>query len=223
MTRQDNQNLHITPDVLLKAYACGIFPMARSASDADIFWVEPENRGVLPLERFHLPRRLARTLRTSRFTIAVDDDFDAVIENCAGPRAGRTDTWINTPIRSLYRSLFDRGYCHTVEVRRGTRLVGGLYGLALGGCFFGESMFHLAPDASKIALAHLIARLRAGGFTLLDTQFMTDHLAQFGVFEVSRHRYRLMLEAALDIEADFHSARLGSSPADALQSLSQTS
>ncbi len=223
MIAPDDQDLNITPQVLLKAYACGIFPMARSASDPSIFWVEPEQRGVLPLDRFHIPRRLARTMRKSPFTITVDEDFDAVLSACAAPRAGRRSTWINTPIRNLYRCLYARGHGHSVEVRHAQHLVGGLYGISLNGCFFGESMFHDAPDASKMALAHLVARLRAGGYRLLDTQFATAHLAQFGVIEISRQRYRALLEEALAATADFYSLTGGLTPAETLQSLSQMS
>ena len=189
--------VEITPEVLLKAYACGIFPMAESADDPALYWIEPERRGVLPLDSFHVPSRLKRTVRQDRYRVVCDVDFDAVIDACAEPAAGRARTWINARIRALYRGLYARGHCHTVEVYDGADLVGGLYGVSLGGAFFGESMFHRARDASKIALVHLVARLRAGGFVLLDTQFVTDHLKTFGAREMTRRQYHRQLEAAL--------------------------
>ena len=195
--------VEITPEVLLKAYACGIFPMAESADDPALYWIEPERRGVLPLDQFHVPARLKRTVRQDRYRVVCDVDFDAVIDACAEPAAGRARTWINTRIRTLYRGLHARGHCHTVEVYDGADLVGGLYGVSLGGAFFGESMFRRVRDASKIALVHLVARLRAGGFVLLDTQFVTDHLKTFGATEVSRRQYHKLLADALTGEADF--------------------
>jgi leucyl/phenylalanyl-tRNA--protein transferase len=170
--------------VLLKAYACGIFPMAESAEDPALYWIEPERRGIIPLERFHVPSRLARTVRSARFTVLIDRDFDAVVDGCSQPMPGRTRTWINARIRSLYRRLYERGNCHTVEVYEDGVLVGGLYGVSLGRAFFGESMFHRARDASKVALVHLVARLKAGNYRLLDTQFVTEHLRTFGAIEV---------------------------------------
>src|SRR5215475_12041983 len=175
--------VEITPEVLLKAYACGIFPMAESAEDPALYWIEPEERGIIPLTGFHIPARLARTVRTEHFTVVCDRDFDAVIAGCGESKPGRGRTWINARIRKLYRGLFDIGHCHTVEVYDGDALVGGLYGVSLGAAFFGESMFHRARDASKVALVHLVARLKAGGFKLLDTQFVTDHLKTFGAIE----------------------------------------
>jgi len=203
MANRENGHIEITPEVLLKAYACGIFPMAESADDPALYWIEPDLRGVIPLGGFHVPARLARTVRTTPFTVVVDRDFDAVIDGCAEPNRGRARTWINARIRRIYRGLYDRGHCHTVEVYDGDALVGGLYGVTLGGVFFGESMFHRARDASKIALVHLIARLKAGGFKLLDTQFVTDHLRNFGAIEVPKQRYHLLLEQALIGQADF--------------------
>ena len=202
MASRDNVLIGLTPDVLLKAYACGIFPMAESAEDPALFWIEPEQRGIIPLDAFHVPARLARTVRGARFTVAGDRDFDAVVEGCAEPGPKRARTWINTRIRSLYGGLFEIGHCHTVEVYDGEALVGGLYGVSLGRAFFGESMFHVARDASKIALAHLVARLKAGGYRLLDTQFLTDHLKSFGAVELPRGRYHRMLTAALKDAAD---------------------
>jgi leucyl/phenylalanyl-tRNA---protein transferase len=197
MANRQSSHVEITSEVLLKAYACGIFPMAESAEDPALYWIEPERRGILPLERFHVPARLARTLRGDRFRVICDRDFDAVIDGCAAPKPGRGRTWINARIRKLYRDLFDGGHCHTVEVYDGDALVGGLYGVSLAGAFFGESMFHRARDASKIALVHLVARLRAGNFALLDTQFVTDHLQMFGAIELSRRQYHRLLERAL--------------------------
>lgn len=203
MANRETAFIEITPEVLLKAYACGIFPMAESADDPALYWIEPEKRGVIPLDRFYLPSRLARTVRSDRFTVTVDRDFDGVLEGCAEPRPGRPRTWINTRIRVLYRKLHERRHCHSIEVYAGESLVGGLYGVTLGRAFFGESMFHRARDASKVALVHLVARLKAGGFKLLDTQFVTDHLRSFGAIEVPRRQYHKLLEAALAGEADF--------------------
>lgn len=203
MASRDKPPFEITPDVLLKAYACGIFPMAETADDPALYWIEPERRGIIPLSGFHVPARLARTVRTTALTVHVDRDFNAVIDGCAAPAPDRDRTWINSRIRKLYRGLFDRGHCHTVEVYDGDRLVGGLYGVSLGRAYFGESMFHTVRDASKIALVHLIARLKAGGFTLCDTQYVTDHLRTFGAVEVSKKRYHKLLEEALIGQADF--------------------
>ncbi|ODN69725.1 Leucyl/phenylalanyl-tRNA--protein transferase [Methylobrevis pamukkalensis] len=203
MSSREHRPFEITADVLLKAYACGIFPMAESADDPGLFWIEPDERGVLPLERFHLPKRLARSVRADIFEIRIDTDFDGVIDGCAAPAPGRQKTWINGRIRSLYADLFRRGHAHTVEAWHEGRLVGGLYGVSLGGAFFGESMFSLETDASKIALVHLVARLRAGGYALLDTQFVTDHLARFGAREIGRTVYRQLLEQALPKHGDF--------------------
>jgi leucyl/phenylalanyl-tRNA--protein transferase len=203
MANRENSLIEITPEVLLKAYACGIFPMAESADDPALYWIEPEMRGIIPLEGFHVPVRLARTVRTTPFTVWVDRDFDAVIDGCAEANPNRARTWINTRIRKIYRSLFERRHCHTVEVYDGRALVGGLYGVSLGRAFFGESMFHRARDASKIALVHLVARLRTGGYRLLDTQYVTEHLKTFGAVEVQKRRYHRLLEEALVGEADF--------------------
>ena len=203
MANRETAFIEITPEVLLKAYACGIFPMAESADDPALYWIEPEKRGVIPLDRFHMPDRLARTVRSDRFTVTVDRDFDSVLEGCAEPHPGRPRTWINTRIRVLYRKLYERRHCHSIEVYEGENLVGGLYGVTLGRAFFGESMFHRARDASKVALVHLVARLKTGGFKLLDTQFVTDHLRTFGAIEVPRRQYHKLLEAALTGEGDF--------------------
>lgn len=193
----------ITPQVLLKAYAVGIFPMAESADDPGLYWIEPEKRGVVPLDGLEVPRRLARTVRSDRFTVVVDQDFEGVIDGCAEPAPGRRTTWINARIRRLYGELFRIGHCHTVEVYEGDALVGGLYGVDLGGAFFGESMFHRVTDASKVALVHLVARLRHGRYRLLDTQFVTEHLARLGAVEVPRREYHRLLADALTHQGDF--------------------
>ena len=219
MASRDSTALEITPEVLLKAYACGIFPMADSADDPALHWIEPALRGIIPLEQFHVPSRLARTVRSDRFTIAVNRNFDAVLEGCAAPKPGRQRTWINARIRTLYRKLYERRHCHSVEVYFGSDLVGGLYGVSLGRAFFGESMFHHGRDASKVALVHLVARLKAGGFKLLDTQFITDHLKSFGAIEISQHHYYKLLEAALTREGDF--GALGMDPVPGARALAQ--
>src|SRR5438477_1434728 len=203
MANRESAFIEITPEVLLKAYACGIFPMAESADDPALYWIEPEKRGIIPLGRFHVPARLARTVRSDHFTVLIDRDFNGVLDGCAEPQPGRQRTWINARIRTLYRKLHERHHCHSIEVYDGDDLVGGLYGVTLGRAFFGESMFHRARDASKVALVHLVARLRAGGFKLLDTQFVTDHLKSFGAFEVPRRQYHKLLESALTGEAEF--------------------
>ena len=215
MGRGDDAEL-VTPDLLLRAYAAGIFPMAESADDPGLYWIEPKERGIIPLDAFHVPKSLAKTIRAGRFAVRIDGDFEAVIAGCAHTTPDRRQTWINGRIRSLYGALFDAGFVHTVEVRDGERLVGGLYGVALGSAFFGESMFHTATDASKVALAYLVARLKKGGYTLLDTQFVTPHLAQFGAIAVRRNRYRQMLDAALERDADFHALDAETPPADIL-------
>jgi leucyl/phenylalanyl-tRNA--protein transferase len=203
MANRENTVIEITPEVLLKAYACGIFPMAEDADDPALYWIEPDQRGIIPLTGFHVSSRLARTVRTTPLTVWIDRDFDAVIDGCAEPKDDRARTWINRRIRKIYRGLFDLRHCHTVEVYDGDNLVGGLYGVSLGRAFFGESMFHRVTDASKIALVHLIARLRAGGFTLCDTQYVTEHLKTFGAVDVPKKRYHRLLEDALTGLADF--------------------
>ena len=203
MASRESALIDITPEVLLKAYACGIFPMAESADDPALYWIEPERRGVIPLDRFHVPDRLARTVRSDAFTVTVNTAFKAVIAGCAAPQPGRDDTWINKRIRDLYIGLHQLGHGHSVEVWQNDDLVGGLYGVSLGRAFFGESMFHRARDASKVALVHLVARLIAGGFQLLDTQYVTEHLRSLGAIEISRRRYRSLLDKAVAGEADF--------------------
>ena len=202
MASREAAFVEITAEVLLKAYACGIFPMAESAEDPGLHWFEPETRGIVPLDRFHVPARLARTVRSEQFNIRINHDFDAVLDGCAEPGPGRARTWINNRIRTLYRKLHNIGHCHSVGVYLDEELVGGLYGVNLGCAFFGESMFHRARDASKVALVHLVAGLKMGGFRLLDTQYITDHLRTFGAIEVSQKQYSKLLEAALVGEAD---------------------
>jgi len=203
MANRESAFVEITPEVLLKAYACGIFPMAENADDHALHWMEPPFRGIIPLDRFYVSRRLARTVRSDRFTVTVNRDFERVIDGCAEPMPGRGRTWINGRIRNLYRKLHERGHCHSVEVYQDDELVGGLYGVSLSRAFFGESMFHRTRDASKVALVHVIARLRAGGFALLDTQYVTDHLKTFGAVEIPRRQYHRHLEAALVGDAHF--------------------
>jgi leucyl/phenylalanyl-tRNA--protein transferase len=203
MANRENSFVEITPEVLLKAYACGIFPMAENADDPALYWIEPEMRGIIPIEGFHVPARLARTIRITPYTVWVDRDFNGTIDGCAASKPDRARTWINGRIRKIYRSLFDAGHCHSVEIYDGDNLMGGLYGVSLGRAFFGESMFHVARDASKIALVHLVARLRAGGYRLLDTQYVTDHLKTFGAVEVGKKRYHRLLEEAIVGEAEF--------------------
>ena len=187
----------ITPQILLRAYSIGLFPMAEGADDPSLFWLDPEFRGIFPLDGMIVSRSLAKTVRQDRFIVCVDRDFDAVLDGCAAAAPDRPETWINDQIRGLYRDLFDLGYAHTVEAYRDGALVGGLYGVALGAAFFGESMFHRQTDASKVCLLHLAARLRGGGFDLLDTQFVTPHLATLGAVEIPRARYRKRLAEAV--------------------------
>ncbi|MDJ0514394.1 MAG: leucyl/phenylalanyl-tRNA--protein transferase [Methyloceanibacter sp.] len=212
MSSLDDVSIEITPQVLLKAYSCGIFPMAESADNNALYWIEPERRGILPLDAVHIPRSLARTIRRGGFEVKIDNDFDAVVDGCAEPRTGRRSTWINGRIRSLYGELFKQGHCHTVEVWQDGELTGGLYGVHLSRAFFGESMFSRARDTSKVALVYLVARLKFGGFRLLDTQFITDHLAQFGAVEISRPAFQRLLEDALGAENEEGS--FGALPAD---------
>lgn len=182
----------------MRAYAAGVFPMSEGADDPGLFWVDPDIRGIMPLDAFHVPRRLARTVRQGPYEIRTDSDFEAVVAGCAAARPGASETWINRRIRALYGELFRMGHVHTVEAWSGGVLVGGLYGVALGRAFFGESMFHRSDDASKVALVHLVARLIRGGFLLLDAQFQTDHLSQFGTREIDRDTYQAMLAMALE-------------------------
>jgi len=187
----------ITPEIVLRAYAEGLFPMAEHRDDSSLFWISPEMRGIFPLDGFRVAKRLARTVRSDRFTVTVDTAFRQVMESCAAPAEGREETWINDEILALYTALYASGHAHSVETRLDGELVGGLYGVHLGGAFFGESMFSRISDASKVALVHLVARLKAGGFRLLDTQFLTSHLASLGAIEIPRARYLAMLNTAL--------------------------
>jgi leucyl/phenylalanyl-tRNA--protein transferase len=216
---KDDQSLELTPTLILRAYAAGVFPMADGAEADSVFWVDPKSRGVFPLDRFHVPRRLARTIRAGGYELRVDGAFEAVIDACAD----RDETWINRDIRSLYVALHRMGYAHSVEVLMDGELAGGLYGVRLGGAFFGESMFHRRTDASKIALVHLVARLKAGGFRLLDAQFVTDHLERFGAERIDREDYHRQLAAALPIPADFDALDYNAPPETVLHWASQTS
>ena len=213
-----------TADDLISCYRRGVFPMADAREDAHVYLIDPDRRGVIPIDGFHLPRRLARTVRSEIYTVTVDICFARVVAECAEARPGRTETWINTPIERLYGELFARGAAHSVEVWQGEALVGGLYGVSLGAAFFGESMFSTARDASKVGLANLVARLKLGNYRLLDAQFMTEHLAQFGAEEIDRGEYRRRLAEALDAEGDFYSlATVAGAGAAVLQAISQTS
>jgi len=212
-----------TVDDLVACYRRGVFPMADSREDESIFLIDPERRGVLPLDGFHLPRRLARTVRSDPYEVRIDTSFDAVVEACAASGPGRVETWINGPIQKMYSDLFSRGAAHCVECWADGILVGGLYGVSLGSAFFGESMFSIRRDASKIALVHLVARLTEGGYRLLDTQFITDHLKQFGTTEISRSDYQKRLRLALQDQADFYRLTTGASGEEALQAISQAS
>ncbi|MGB6119761.1 MAG: leucyl/phenylalanyl-tRNA--protein transferase [Mesorhizobium sp.] len=200
MSRPYAPGQRIPTDLLLKAYSTGVFPMAEDAEDPEVFWVHPEQRGIIPLDAFHVPRSLAKVVRQGRFAISFDTDFDAVIAGCAESSEDRRSTWINQPIRDAYRALFEIGHCHTVEARREGRLVGGLYGVSLGRAFFGESMFSRETDASKTCLVHLVERLKSRNFVLLDTQFTTEHLKRFGAIDVPRRRYEKLLAAAMQGE-----------------------
>lgn len=214
----------LDPETLLRAYAFGVFPMGESATSETLYWVDPEERGILPLDAFHIPRRLKRTVRAEPFEIRVDTAFRQVMEGCADSTAGRGGTWINAAILDAYCELHARGAAHSVECWQDGKLVGGLYGVSLVRAFFGESMFSRERDASKVALVYLAARLIAGGFTLLDTQFVTDHLRQFGAIEIPRDVYKARLaEALTGTPGDFYSLPLDASVSTILQSISQTS
>lgn len=214
----------LQPELLLQAYAVGVFPMAEGRDDPRLFFVDPDKRGILPLDGFHIPRSLRKTVRRRIFDVVWDRDFEAVLNGCAEATERRPDTWINPEIRRLYLALHARGHAHSVEVRRDGLLVGGLYGVRLGGAFFGESMFSRATDASKVALVHLVAKLKAGGFILLDTQFITDHLARFGAVEIPRDDYRRMLNEAIAAPVQFDVAEDDwPSVEGLLQELTQTS
>ena len=203
-TRRPSRPETISVAALIQAYSYGVFPMAEAREDPDIMWIDPEWRGILPLDAFHVPARLARTIRSTKLTAVVDKDFAKVIEACAKPGSGRAKTWINDTIERSYIELHAQGHAHSVEVYNGEALVGGLYGVSIGAAFFGESMFSTERDASKIALVHLVARLRAGKYKLLDTQFVTEHLTQFGAIEIPRGQYHDKLRPAIDARANFY-------------------
>ncbi len=224
-TAMSRRTIVVTAELMLRAYRAGLFPMAESRLGHRLYWLDPELRGVLPLRRFHLPRRLLRTVESGPFTVTSNQDFEGVIAGCAEAAPGREDTWINPDIERLFIELHRRGHAHSVESWCEGQLVGGLYGVSLGGVFFGESMFSRARDASKVALVHLVARLRLGGYTLLDTQFVTRHLAQFGATEIPRDTYKAMLAEAVDapsawiatpdrtaLEAEIRTLHAGSPP-----------
>lgn len=204
MSGSDEHDTFITPQILLKAYSLGLFPMAEKADDPTIFWVEPELRGVMPLDAFHIPRSLKKEVRRGTYDITFNQSFDTVVKACAAPAPGREETWINDPIRLLYNELHEIGHAHSVEAWYEDQLVGGLYGVSLGRAFFGESMFSRRTNASKVALVHLVERLKERGFVLLDTQFTNEHLTQFGTIEIPRAEYEVLLEAALEETAEFN-------------------
>ena len=194
----------LTPQIVLDAYSKGLFPMAENRRDKQLFWIDPEVRGILPLDNFHIPRSLKKKIRNNPFEVRFDHNYAAVIRACAQHKPKRMETWINDEIIELYTKLFCMRHAHSVECWREEKLVGGLYGISIGGAFFGESMFSSERDSSKIALVHLVARLNLAGFTLLDTQFITDHLKQFGAIEISRVEYHKILNSALNLNVGFH-------------------
>ncbi|GAB4373901.1 MAG: leucyl/phenylalanyl-tRNA--protein transferase [Kiloniellaceae bacterium] len=216
--------MQLTPDLLLRAYAIGIFPMAESRVDPELHWIDPDMRGILPLDGLHLPRKLRAKMRRGVFDVRCNTAFHEVVQGCAEPAENRPDTWINPVIEQLYNELYEMGFAHSVECWRDGELVGGLYGVSLGAAFFGESMFSRATDASKVALAHLVLRLRKGRFQLLDTQFTTPHLSRFGVYEIPREDYRRLLTKAVSGSAEFYSGAVSEAELEAfLQSTTQTS
>ncbi len=214
-----DQEIKITPELLLQGYASGVFPMSESVDDPEIFWVDPQMRGIFPLNGFHVSRSLARTIKRAPFQLTIDQHFNQVVRACAD----RDETWINAEIFDLYSQLHELGFAHSIEVMDGNTLVGGLYGVTLAGAFFGESMFSHRTDASKIALTYLVARLKYGEFTLLDTQFQTDHLKSLGAQEITRIDYRDRLADALEISADFYKLPLDTQPSEILHLSSHTS
>jgi len=215
---QDEDERTITPEILLTAYRLGVFPMAEARDDPTIHWINPKRRGIIPIDRFHLPRRLARTIRSGRFQMTADRAFDQVIQACAAPTEARPSTWLNDQLIQLYNELFRRGLAHSVETWQDGSLVGGLYGVSIGAAFFGESMFSRATDASKVALAELVQRLRAGGYVLLDTQFVTGHLARFGAIEIPQGEYQRRLHHATMLSAQFPQDPVQPAPGTGLDS-----
>ena len=215
--------MELKAELLLRAYSIGIFPMAESRGDPEIHWIDPDRRGILPIESFHIPRKLRRLVRQKPYEVRCNTAFAEVIRACASPGPGRSDTWINPTIERLYCELHEIGFAHSIECWQGAQLVGGLYGVALGAAFFGESMFSRASNASKIALVHLVARLKKGEFQLLDTQFETPHLRQFGVVEIPRESYRTRLARAVRRHAHFYSELEDVELSRFLQSITQTS
>ena len=223
MTRHDPKTQELTPELLLRAYAAGIFPMSESRDDPGVFWVDPQVRGVLPLDGFHVSRRLKKTVRSDVFDVRCDTAFADVLDLCAESKKGRHKTWINAAIRNAVIGLYELGFAHSIETWHDGKLAGGLYGVALGGAFFGESMFSRARDASKVALVHLVARLKMGGFVLLDVQFITDHLRQFGAVEIPARLYLEQLEEALKVEGRSYFGASSSDVEAALDELSRQS
>jgi leucyl/phenylalanyl-tRNA---protein transferase len=215
--------LEITPELLLQAYRIGVFPMGERRDDPKLYWLDPRLRAVLPLDGFHLPKRLARTVRSGIFEVSADTAFIETMRACAEPRPGHPESWINDPILDLYGELFARGHAHSIECRRNGELVGGLYGVSVGATFFGESMFSRERDASKVALVHLVARLINGGFRLLDCQFMTEHLRSFGAIEIPRDDFRALLADAVERTATFQRDLAGADPCVIVQASTRTS
>lgn len=215
--------MEITPELLLQAYRIGVFPMGERRDDPKLYWLDPRMRAILPLDAFHLPQRLGRTVRQGRFAVSADTAFAEVLHACAEPRPGHPESWINEPIAALYCDLHRRGHAHSIECRRDGRLVGGLYGVSVGAAFFGESMFSRERDASKVALVHLVARLIKGGFRLLDCQFMTEHLRSFGAVEIPRDQFRSLLGKAVDRPAEFQRELGGEDPCLIVQANTRTS
>ena len=215
--------VEITPELLLQAYRVGVFPMGERRDDPKLYWLDPRLRAVLPLDGFHLQRRLARTVRSGPFEVSADTDFAATVRACAEPRPGHPESWINEPIIELYSELHRRGHAHSIECRVDGVLVGGLYGVTVGAAFFGESMFSRMRDASKVALVHLAARLILGDFRLLDCQFMTEHLRSFGAIEIQRDVFRVQLAEAVDRSAVFQRELGGADPCAIIQASTRTS
>ena len=223
MQSDSGKDSALSTDDLLKAYTLGYFPMSEARDDPDVFWVLPEMRGTLPLAEFYMPRSLKKAVKQDRYEIYLNRDFRQTMQKCAEPATGRRDTWINARIIETYCELYEMGHAHSVEAWQEGEMVGGLYGVSLGGVFFGESMFSRATDASKIALVHLVARMRAGGYTLLDTQFYTEHLAQFGIRELPKAEYQLLLDQALLLEGNLLALPHPADGSTILQSIIQTS